>query len=311
MIILYLITYLSILFFLSVVIIRLIKYIKTPVHLRWDLYPVAHEKGKNKYGGSYYEEVKWYEKKAPKSHLADLWVMFEEIFFLKGVYKNNKRLWYFSFPFHLGLYFTVGTFTLNVITVLLDMTGALDIFWQTNLAENILNNAIIIMGYLGLVLTFGGSIGLIIERVTDKKFKFYNMPMDFINLTFILILSISMLLTISFSNSNFILYKIYIRNLLTFNFTAIAKPMFSVHIVLVALFLFYFPLTRMMHFFAKYFTYHEVRWEDNPNFKGGKLEAKIKQALNYGVSWDAPHVKTGKTWGEVATKVPPEVTNAK
>jgi hypothetical protein len=67
----------------------------------------------------------------------------------------------------------------------------------------------------------------------------------------------------------------------------------------------------MMHFFAKYFTYHEVRWEDNPNFKGGKLENKIKEALNFGVDWDAPHTRTGKTWGEIATKLPPEVNNVK
>jgi len=60
----------------------------------------------------------------------------------------------------------------------------------------------------------------------------------------------------------------------------------------------------MMHLFAKYFLYHNVRWEDEPNIKGGKLEAKVKEALNFGVSWSAPHIQSGKTWAEVATTLP-------
>jgi hypothetical protein len=67
----------------------------------------------------------------------------------------------------------------------------------------------------------------------------------------------------------------------------------------------------MMHLFAKYFTYHDVRWEDEQNVKGSKLEKKVKEALNFGVSWSAPHMKTGKTWAEVATNFPPEIKNEK
>ena len=83
MILLYLLTYISILVFLLLVISRIIKYAGTPVHVRWELYPVAHEPEKNKYGGSYYEEVHWWKKKIKKSHLTELFAMFEEIIFLK------------------------------------------------------------------------------------------------------------------------------------------------------------------------------------------------------------------------------------
>ena len=311
MIILYLFTYFSALVFLILIITKIVEYARMPVHLRWDLYPVAHERERNKYGGSYYEEPDWWEKKREKSLFTEFLVMSEEIFLLKGVYKNNKKLWYYSYPFHLGLYLTMGAFTLMVLSVLLDLASATDIYWQYTTVEDILFYMINVTGYAGLVLTFFGSLGLIIQRILDKRFRIYNTPMDFINLFFILILTISMVLTLIPSNTSFILYKIYLKNLFTFNFTIIAKPLFLVHISLVSLFLLYFPVTRMMHLFAKYFTYHEVRWEDNPNIKGSKLENKIKQALNFGVSWSAPHVKTGKTWGEVATKLPPEVTNVK
>ena len=304
MIIIYLLTYFSILVFFILVVSKIFKYASAPIHVRWELYPVAHEPKRNKYGGSYYEEAEWWKKKLHKNHLAELWAMFEEIIFLKGVFHHNKKLWVFSFPFHFGLYLITGT------TALIFLSAILDIFSITSLSviqsggEKLLYNLINISGYAGLALTFIGTIGLLIHRMTDNKFKFYNTPMEFINLFFILILVISVFLTLIFSNPSFIMSKEFVRNISTFNFISIPDIMFIVHIVLISLFLLYFPITRMMHLFAKYFLYHNVRWEDEPNVKGGKLEKKVKEALNFGVSWSAPHIQAGKTWAEVATTLP-------
>ena len=63
-------------------------------------------------------------------------------------------------------------------------------------------------------------------------------------------------------------------------------------------------MTRMVHFFSKYFTYHEVRWDDRPREAGSALDRRLCEALNFGVHWSAEHVRTGKTWGEVATTLP-------
>jgi hypothetical protein len=71
-----------------------------------------------------------------------------------------------------------------------------------------------------------------------------------------------------------------------------------------ALFIFYLPFTRMVHFFSKYFTYHQVRWDDRPVEPGSALERRLRRALEFGVDWSAEHVQTGKTWGEVATTLP-------
>lgn len=49
--------------FIITVIARFIRIQKIPHHLRWEIYPVAHEPGdKAKYGGSYFEEPNWWEK---------------------------------------------------------------------------------------------------------------------------------------------------------------------------------------------------------------------------------------------------------
>jgi len=306
MILLYLFTYFSILIFIALVISKIAKYSSAPVHIRWELYPVAHEGKRNKYGGSYYEEPEWWKNKIHKSHLAEAWAMFEEIIFLKGVFIHNRKLWYFSFPFHFGLYLIIASFFLIVFSVLLDLVGVNLISSNAGFAVVFLNSVINISGYSGLALTCLGCIGLIYQRITDRKFKVYNAPMDFINLYFILILSFVVFITLINSNSGFIASKLFVKNLFTFNFAAVGDVSFIIHIILLCLFLLYFPITRMMHLFAKYFTYHKVRWEDEPNVKGGKLERKIKEALNFGVSWSAPHIQTGKTWAEVATTLPKE-----
>ena len=311
MIILYLFTYFSILAFIALVIKKIIKYSRMPVHLRWEIYPVAHEAGRNKYGGSYYEEANWWEKKNKKNYFAELLAMLEEIFLLKGVYLHNKKLWFFSFPFHLGLYLITGTFVLITGTAVLDIASVISLSNVHNSGEIILFYLIDIFGLAGLVLTFIGCTGLIVKRMSDKKYKFYNTSIDFINLFFILILVISIFITLLFSNPSFNMSKEFIRNLLTFNFVSIPDTFFVIHIILISTFLLYFPITRMMHLFAKYFTYHNIRWEDKPNVEGSRLERRIKEALDFGVSWSAPHIKTGKTWAEVATTLPPEMKNVK
>ncbi len=306
MIFLYLFTYFSLIIFIILVVSKIIKYSSAPVHVRWELYPVAHEPDRNKYGGSHYEEAGFWKHKSKKDHLAESWAMFEEIVFLKGVFLHNKKLWYFSFPFHLGLYLITGTFILIILSVILNLFSVINLSNLNNTADYFFHYLTILSGYAGLILTFIGSIGLIIQRATDNKFKFYNTPMDFINLFFILILVISISITLIFSSSSFILSKEFVKNLITFNWVEINNVLFILNVILISLFLLYFPITRMMHLFAKYFTYHDVRWEDEQNVKGSKLEKKVKEALNFGVSWSAPHMKTGKTWAEIATTFPQE-----
>jgi hypothetical protein len=65
----------------------------------------------------------------------------------------------------------------------------------------------------------------------------------------------------------------------------------------------YIPLTHMSHFVGKYFAYHSIRWNDDPNLRGSKHEQPIKEVLAYPVSWAAPHIQSDgkKSWAEVAT----------
>ena len=70
-------------------------------------------------------------------------------------------------------------------------------------------------------------------------------------------------------------------------------------------FLAYLPYTQMMHFVAKYFTYHEVRWDDEPVVAGSKLDRELKKLLTQPVTWAAPHVRADgkKNWVDIATDI--------
>jgi hypothetical protein len=82
-----------------------------------------------------------------------------------------------------------------------------------------------------------------------------------------------------------------------------ATPLMTAEIVLASLLVAYIPLTHMSHFFTKWFMYHDIRWSDEPNFRGGKIEKKVGKLLEYPVSWAAPHIRGDgkKNWVDVAT----------
>ena len=93
----------------------------------------------------------------------------------------------------------------------------------------------------------------------------------------------------------------FIGSLITFDSSiTIAFPL-SLHIVISLLFLVYLPLTDMIHFVAKYFTYHEIRWNDAP--RDEKMEKELRGLLAQPITWSATHAKAGgkRSWVDVAT----------
>ena len=79
-----------------------------------------------------------------------------------------------------------------------------------------------------------------------------------------------------------------------------AGPIFMGFLVAISLFLAYMPFTRMLHYVAKYFTYHSVRWDDAPNSDGSRLSKEVGMLLTQREDWSAPHIQKGGTWSEQA-----------
>jgi len=303
--IVYVIAYLSIIVFLATVIWKMIDYIRKPPHVRWELYPVPHEKEKSAYGGSYLEDVDWWKKTKKHSaigdFIADMPVMVPEILFLKAIWENNRKLWYVSYPFHLGLYLVAVFIVLVVCGSILQLLG---ITAESQSALfSVITTLTKIIGPVGFILIIAGGIGLFYKRLTDSKLNDYSAFSHFFNLTLFIITIAIALLTWLFADQNFNMWRTFMANLISFNMLSMSSPLFMVQVLLAFLLLAYIPLTHMSHFFMKYFLYHDIRWGDKPNINTPETDAKIRIVLNYPVTWAAPHIAGhGKTtWAEVAT----------
>ncbi len=298
----YLVAYAAIIVFVLAVLSRIVHYIKNPIHVRWELYPVAHEEGERaNYGGSYLEDVDWWDKPRKSSKFNELKVMIPEILFLLAVWEHKRPLWYVTYPFHLGLYLIVAFIGLIGISAISQLTG---IMAGTPLMSAIhaLTN---LVGPAGLILTVAGAAGLLFKRITDPDLANYASFEHYFNLLLFIGTGGIGIITWLFVDNNFDMARAFVVSFIGFKFTAMESTLFLIQVLLVVLTIAYIPLTHMSHFFMKYFLYHDIRWGDEPNIDTPKTDEQIGVVLNYPVTWAAPHIAgTGKTWAEVATHNP-------
>lgn len=287
--------------FLIACVFRILQYSRTPIHLRWELYPVPHEEPERAaHGGSYFETVDWWTHKSHFSLWGELKVLLPEVIFLKGLWEFNRKLWLRSFPFHFGLYLLIMSVTL------LALGGLLSIFapvLMTGLFGISLRWLYEIAGISGLLLSMLGAMGLLRRRLTDPQLKIYTTPGDIFNLLFFIIsfgvFSAGCLLRPHHSPDLLSLSK----GLLSFDTSLEIPGLLTVGVLLIGVLAAYVPMTHMSHFIAKYFTYHSVRWDDAVNRRGGSLEARLAECLAYRPTWAAAHMRADgkKTWAEIAS----------
>jgi nitrate reductase gamma subunit len=266
-----------------------------PVHLRWELYPVAHEKDKP-YGGSYLEEVDWWHRPRRINPLGEFQVFLREILLFREYYNSNRGYWYFVYPFHIGLFLLIAWIVLLVVEAVLDLNGLAVHALALNPWLKALYYVTLVTGLAAFALGLIGTAGLLVKRMLDEDLRVYTDPIDYFNLAWLLLLFLSGLLSCLLEDGSFAALGL-VQGLITFK-PFETGPLLTTFILLSALFLAYMPFTRMMHYVAKYFTYHKVRWDDEPNTKGGKLEGKVRELLAQPESWSAPHIQQGKSWSE-------------
>ena len=281
-----------ILIFLVLAVYRVLDIIRKPVHLRWELAPIPHEKGKAKYGGSYLEEYEWWRKPRRPSHIAPIVYMLREIFLMRGVWKGNRSLWPFSSLLHAGIYLFIITLLLNIANALTIVAGvptaALDIFQD-------ITSALALAGYLAGTL---GAISLILKRRLDSNYRPFTTPAMYFKLGFLGAVFISGIGAWSASATFASETSQFMKNLITFDGGISASAPLTTHIIISLLFIAYLPFTDMLHFITKYFTHHAVRWNDKPLDE--KMNTKLARLIAKPASWAAPHAGSGKSWAEIA-----------
>ncbi|MEW5720812.1 MAG: respiratory nitrate reductase subunit gamma [Chloroflexota bacterium] len=265
---------------------KMYKIAAAPLNVRWEVYPVPHEEGARRhYGGSYMEEVGWAKKTRAGSLIAEVVEMSTEIFLLQRVRKHNPYgVWLFSMAMHWGLYLGVGLLGLLVIENLIALP-----------ALALLTN---IVGVVAFALGTLGALGLVVRRATDRNLSLYTTPLDYFNLFLLAAIFVLGLASVATAGS-FAAHRAYIGGVLRFQPT-MAPPLVALTFLVFELFVIYMPFSKLIHYFAKYFTYHSQLWDDAFKAKGSPTDKKVAEQLAYTAAWSAPHVVAGKSWLEQA-----------
>jgi len=297
---LHLITYASLVTFALAVGVRAYRIFSMPPHLRWELYPVAHDKNAS-YGGSYLEEINWWEKPRYNSFVGMLKGMIPEMIFIKALFVHNRPLWYRSFPFHFGLYILIAFLGLTGFNSFLQIVGA---DFGAGLFR-LLAQLTALTGWVGLGMATAGAAALLHRRLTNEELQDYTNLAHLFNLGFILVTLLIAMLAFVVVDPTFAMLRGYVATLLTFNAGApLGSVLVGTAILLGSLLIAYIPLTHMSHFFTKWFMWDKIRWDDEPMTKGCAMEPLVNECLQQTVTWSGPHLKADgkKNWIDIATE---------
>jgi nitrate reductase gamma subunit len=289
------------------------RHLTLPLHVRWEIYPVRHETApKNVYGGSFMENVDWWKRPYETSRLNEFKYMVPEILLLRGLRKENKSLWYVSFPFHMGLYLMTATLILMLLNAGVTLWG-LPSFAAGGAFRPLMDHLIAVAGWAGLIAGTIGNLGLLYRRLTDRDLKNYSTFSDYANLSIILLFFLIASLAALSGDPFLDGAKAYVLGLLTAGKTGGAYApgqtvAGALTIVMASLLVAYIPLTHMSHMFMKYFLYHSVKWDDVPNRPGTPIESAAMRNLQYKPTWQAKHIGADgqKSWRDIASSDPKE-----
>jgi nitrate reductase gamma subunit len=153
----------------------------------------------------------------------------------------------------------------------------------------------------GYLLGGVGSVGLFVKRVLDSSLRPFNTISRYANLLFLGAVCISGGYAWLDSGDSIPAMSRFVKGLITLDSGVTVGYPLALHIVISLLFVCYLPLTDMIHFAAKFFMFHQIRWDDEPQGKG--MERELSVLLAQHVDWSAPHVGAvgEKDWAGVVT----------
>lgn len=301
----YILGYLAVVGFICLAFLKIKSYLSaSPLHVRWELYPVPHEGDKKaSYGGSFMEEKEWWTKPRHISHWGDIKGILTEVLFLHATFEHNLKLWFRTYPFHVGMYMLMGGTIIVVLSVIAQLSG-LDPQGGFMIFVGNVMSAVVLIGALCII---GGGVALIQRRRKDEGLNKYTTPEHYLNLGAFVLFGVLTLAAWAFNPSYFDLSRTFIYNLFTFNLEALPSTLFVLNLLVGFFLLIWIPVTNMGHLIMKYYMYHDIRWGDEPTNYSEKNKQKIAEALKFNVTWSAEHIAGDgkpKTWVDVATTNP-------
>lgn len=273
------------------------KYARNPLPNRWELYPVPWETGGRRgYGGSYHEEAEWWTRPRQVSLAGGYKEMLTDILFMRGLFVNRRKHWLFSYAMHLGIYLLV-LFSLFLLAGAITEISGLTLTTASGVSSHpwavLVYFTTFVTGVGGAFLAACGSIALFLYRMSDAALRKYTSPDEYFNLLLIFAAAVSGLIAWS-TDPGFNYGREVVTAMLTLT-PVKAGAALTAHILLLGALLIFIPLTKMSHYIGKYFAYHRVLWDNEPNLKGSVMEGKVKKnlACRPRDRWSSPHTNPG------------------
>jgi nitrate reductase gamma subunit len=190
--------------------------------VRWSLQP-AH--------------VKWTLYPVPEGVSGQLGYMLKEILTFGTLYRFNRRLWVGTYALHMAM----GGFIVFLSAYVIGIMPSL-------------------MAKIFLWILLFAALYICWLRVVDRNLKAISSGEEFFNLIFIALVAASALAA-SYSGGAYSA-RGYLLSLAEFapDVTLISKLQLAAFF-LGCLFLIYLPWSKMVHYVAKYFTYHKINWQ--------------------------------------------------
>lgn len=268
--------------FIGVSAYKIVRLARLPLNVRWEVYPVPHEtKAKRHYGGSYMEEMDWATMNRTASPLPAYLEIAIEVMTLKRVRENNGYgLWPLSLTMHWGLYLYFGWLFLLVTGNAVQVPG--------------LSSLTVAVGLAACLLGAVGALGLVLKRATNRDLRLYTTQLDYFNLLFLAAIFLAGLAS-WVGDHSFAAHKAYLGGVLSFRPVHVPAAV-AVSFLLFELFMIYMPFTKLIHYFAKYFTFDRAFWDDDFKAKDSAVDRQVTTQLGYQPAWAGPHLAPGQTW---------------
>jgi nitrate reductase gamma subunit len=293
-------TYVGYIFIVTMYTVKIVKYLKLPLHLRSEIYPVRsdqHEREEK----SYLENLEWWTKPREEDFIGKTLYLIKEYFLLSDYFRWDKGYWLFLYPWHIGFILII---TFHILSFLGAFAELLSFPVGAN-SPSMIGSTIYYLslgiGVTSFVAGLFGSIGIMIKRLADEKLRDYATPLNYFTYFFLLAVFLTGLYSWNFADPSFHEYRAFWKGLITFKPIDVQMAA-SVHVLLFALLLIYLPFTRSLHYVTRFFGFFLIRWDDKPNLRGSKLEKEIEGFLERKVTWRAPHVRHGKSWRQNAVE---------
>ena len=286
---------------------KLVKYLKLPMHLRSEVYPVipGDQTSREK---SYYENLGWWTKPRRRNNLRRVWFLISDYFVLSEYFRRDPGYWFVLYPWHIG-FITIITFhILSFFGALFSVLGIPVTRESSSVVGTVMYYLCLSTGAISFTAGLFGSIGVFVKRLATKDLRDYATPQTYFTYLLLLAVFLSGLYAWCFVDPTFSEYRDFWKGLITLKPIDV-EPETAVHILLFAFLLMYLPFTRSLHYITRLFGFLLIRWDDEPNLKGSLIERRVNEALNQKLNWGAPHIKAGSTWKDVVSEETPRGKN--